>query len=329
MSILSRLKGKRSTRLAPTVKKRRPSCAPRKPSLPAPAFRAVLTFARLNPVNRDPLPNPTTTTGEDHEETRTGSARLSGALDRRSGARNGRGSQVTELGVSNPTTGLYVGNSYSFYNCGVHGYVRGLTRAANRTWKARLQTISSGMLSWHNVEDYLLPHEMDTYVVKGTDKMFDVVFLQGMSSEPIAAKRVPTFRKYLAKHVETIRSKSSVPVVVVTWAKADKMDKDTRRLADSIIEEANRNNAIALPVGLAFAESLKERPDLVLHQADKSHPTAAGSYLYGALIYSLLFKASPEGLDFLGECEKPLRPEDAAYLQKLAWRVATEFYGWK
>ncbi|MFR6028269.1 MAG: hypothetical protein ACLUHG_02445 [Sutterella wadsworthensis] len=138
------------------------------------------------------------------------------------------------------------------------------------------------MLSWHNVEDYLLPHEMDTYVVKGTDKMFDVVFLQGMSSEPIAAKRVPTFRKYLAKHVETIRSKSSVPVVVVTWAKADKMDKDTRRLADSIIEEANRNNAIALPVGLAFAESLKERPDLVLHQADKSHPTAAGSYLYGA-----------------------------------------------
>ena len=169
---------------------------------------------------------------------------------------------------------------------------------------------------------------MDTYVVKGTDKMFDVVFLQGMSSEPIAAKRVPTFRKYLAKHVETIRSKGSVPVVVVTWAKADKMDKDTRRLADSIIEEANRNNAIALPVGLAFAESLKERPDLVLHQADKSHPTAAGSYLYGALIYSLLFKASPEGLDFLGECEKPLRPEDAAYLQKLAWRVATEFYGW-
>lgn len=124
--------------------------------------------------------------------------------------------KVTELGVSNPTTGLYVGNSYSFYNCGVHGYVRGLTRAANRTWKARLQTISSGMLSWHNVEDYLLPHEMDTYVVKGTDKMFDVVFLQGMSSEPIAAKRVPTFRKYLAKHVETIRSKGSVPIVVVT-----------------------------------------------------------------------------------------------------------------
>lgn len=46
------------------------------------------------------------------------------------------------------------------------------------------------------------------------------------------------------------------------------------------------------------------------------------------MIYSLLFKQSPEGLDFLGECEKPLKAEDALYLQKLAWKVTSEFYGW-
>ena len=82
-------------------------------------------------------------------------------------------------------------------------------------------------------------------------------------------------------------------------------------------------------MGLAFAESLKARPDLILHQADKSHPTAAGSYLYGAMIYSLLYKKSPEGLKYLGECEKPLKPEDATFLQKTAWKVMTDFYGWK
>lgn len=52
--------------------------------------------------------------------------------------------KVTELGVSNPTTGLYVGNSYSFYNCGVHGYVRGLTRAANRTWRPACRPSAPG-----------------------------------------------------------------------------------------------------------------------------------------------------------------------------------------
>lgn len=60
--------------------------------------------------------------------------------------------KVTTLGIDNPKTALYVGNSYSFYNCGVHGYVRGLARAADRPWKARLQTISAGMLSFHDVE---------------------------------------------------------------------------------------------------------------------------------------------------------------------------------
>ena len=174
---------------------------------------------------------------------------------------------------------------------------------------------------------YLSDHEMDPYVKKDTTKMFDVVFLQGMSSEPIDKKRVGTFRKYLKEHIETVRETGSVPVVV-TWAKQNKMEQ-TRDLADSIITEANNTHAIALPVGLAFAESLKARPDLILHQADKSHPTAAGSYLYGAMIYSLLYKKSPEGLTYLGECEKPLKPEDAVFLQKTAWKVMTDFYGWK
>ncbi len=143
--------------------------------------------------------------------------------------------EVTTLGIDNPKTALYVGNSYSFYNCGVHGYVRGLARAAERPWKARLQTISAGMLSFHDVEYYLSAHEMDPYVQSDSPKMFDVVFLQGMSSESIAKKRIPLFKKYLKQHIETIRAKGSIPVVVVTWTKADKMNKDTRRLADSII----------------------------------------------------------------------------------------------
>lgn len=235
--------------------------------------------------------------------------------------------KVTSLSNSSPSTGLYVGNSYSFYNCGVHGYVRGLTREAGEKWKARIVTISSGMLSFHDVKSYLSDHEMDPYVKDGVAK-FDVVFLQGMSSEPISKKRLPLFKKYLKQHVETVRATGAEPVVVVTWAKQDKPE-ETRALADSIIAEANANNVVALPVGLAFAESLKERPDLLMHQADKSHPTAAGSYLYGAMIYSLLYKKSPEGMKYLGECEKPLKPEDAAHLQRVAWKTLCDFYGWK
>lgn len=241
--------------------------------------------------------------------------------------------KVTDISNHSPKTALYVGNSYSFYNCGVHGYVRGLAKEAKLPWKARIETISSGKLSFHDVAQYLAPHDGDPYAKldeNGNLKapMFDVVFLQALSTEPINPKLVPNWKKYLAKHVDTIKKAGSIPVVVMTWAKQDKPE-DTKKLADATINEANANDVIVLPVGLAFAESLKRKPELILHQKDKSHPTAAGSYLYGAMIYSLLFKKSPEGFKYLGECEKPLKPEDAKHLQTVAWDVLKEFYGWK
>lgn len=240
--------------------------------------------------------------------------------------------KVTDIQNHQPSTALYVGNSYSFYNCGVHGYVRGFAKESKTPWKARLQTISSGKLSFHNVQEYLTPHEGDPYVKESKDgktpPMFDVVLLQALSTEPINPKLVPNFKKYLRQHIETVREHGSTPIVVMTWARQDKPEQ-TRQLANATIEAANANDAIVLPVGLAFAESLKKRPDLILHQKDKSHPTAAGSYLYGAMIYGLLFKKSPEGFKFLGECERPLKPADAKYLQQVVWNVLKEFYGWK
>lgn len=236
--------------------------------------------------------------------------------------------KVTDVANHNPSTALYVGNSYSFYNCGVHSYVRGLTKESGKKWKARLTTISSGKLAWHDVKQYLSDKEGESYVAKDGKPMFDFVLLQGQSSEPISDKASPLFRKYLKEHIQTIKKAGSIPVVVMTWAKQDKPEQ-TKALADATITAANENDAIVLPVGLAFAESLKQRPDLILHQKDKSHPTAAGSYLYGAMIYGLLFKQSPEGMKYLGECEKPISEKDAAFLQSVAWKTLKDFYGWK
>ena len=80
----------------------------------------------------------------------------------------------------------------------------------------------------------------------------------------------------------------------------------SRELADVSITEANANNTIVLPIDLVFEESLKNRPDLILHHTDKTHPSATGSCLFGALAYSLLFKESSEGLKFAEGCAKPL-----------------------
>jgi hypothetical protein len=232
---------------------------------------------------------------------------------------------VTSL-KAQPKTGLFVGNSFTYYNCGVNGYVRGLTKEAGDKWLARMITISSGRLSYHPVAEYLAPHAMDNYD-KNTPK-FDVVILQAQSAEPFDPKGQKNFQEYFEKHVKTVRAAGAEPAVVITWALKDKPEQ-TKLLADATITEANKHGVLAIPAGLAFAESLKGRPDLILHVEDKRHPTAAGSYLYGAVLYAALFKKSPEGMKFTGGCEKPLKAEDAAYLQKVAWNTVKEFYGWK
>lgn len=236
--------------------------------------------------------------------------------------------KVTQLSGEAPKAGLIVGNSYSFYNCGVHSYLREFTREVKQPWKARILTMSSARLSFHNVKDYLTPDkEMDPYAK--SKPMFDVVILQAHSSEPIDTKKGANlnFQKYLQAHVKTIRDAGAQPIVIATWARQDKPEQ-AQALADETIKAANKAGALVVPVGLAFAESLKLRPDLLMHQKDKSHPTAAGSYLYGAMLYSVLFKKSPEGYKALGECEKPLKPEDAKHLQTVAWKTVKEFYGW-
>ena len=60
--------------------------------------------------------------------------------------------KITQLSNPAPKTGMYVGNSFTYYNCGVNGYVRGFTKEETRDWIARMITISAGMLSFHPVE---------------------------------------------------------------------------------------------------------------------------------------------------------------------------------
>ena len=134
------------------------------------------------------------------------------------------------------------------------------------------------------------------------------MFLQPQSIEPINEKNgaKATFQEYLGKHVSTVRAAGSEPAVIIAWAR-QALPEQYRPLADATITEANKHNILAVPVGPAFVESLKGRPDLILHAPDKMHPSAAGSYFYGAVVYSTIFKKSPEGFQFLGGCfEKAL-----------------------
>lgn len=242
--------------------------------------------------------------------------------------------EVTAPLAKSPKVALLVGNSYSFYNCGVHTYLRGLMKEGTpkENMKTRLLTISSGSLSFHDMKFYLSPHEQDPYAVVKDGKlehpMFDVVLMQGHSAAATSKKRLPFFEKYAKAHADTIREAGSTPLLIMTWPKKDKPE-DITKLADNTIRIANDAKMMTVPVGLAFMEAIKAKPDLEMYMPDKSHPSAAGSYLYGAVLYSTLFHRTPADINYLGECEKPLSPETAKFLREVAWNTVTEFFGWE
>ena len=100
----------------------------------------------------------------------------------------------------------------------------------------------------------------------------------------------------------------------------------TRTLENHYVEAGNANGALVIPVGLAFEEAYKRKPDMNLHKSfDGSHPNFLGTFLAANVVYASLYGRSPVGndYDYFGKITK----EDAAFLQQVAQDTVTKFFG--
>jgi hypothetical protein len=77
----------------------------------------------------------------------------------------------------------------------------------------------------------------------------------------------------------------------------------TAELAEAYTSVGNDNDALVVPVGLAFAAALARKSGLHLHMDDKRHPTPAGTYLAACTVYAALFRRSPIGLAHVSDLD--------------------------
>lgn len=246
--------------------------------------------------------------------------------------------KVTNL-AKQPSSVLLAGNSFMYYNNGVVQWLQGMV-AADKVSKlgVGMVTIAYAGIDWHDMKSYLRPDAINSYTTlndgsnrlvfrKDMGPVFDAVVMQDNSQGPVHPELKKFLKKYAAKHSKDIREAGATPMLMLTWAFTDRPEM-TRQLADSTIEVANENNLMVVPVGLAFAEALKERPDTKLIIADKRHPSIAGTYLETCVLYATLLKKSPEGIAWYGLGELQVPPEQAKFLQKVAWKTVKSFFGW-
>lgn len=234
--------------------------------------------------------------------------------------------------TSNLTRVLFVGNSFSFYNNGIHNHLGSLIRSSGE-WKRRqnrlrLSTLSGGHISEHSAD-------LET-ILSDASQNWHAIVLQGHSNEPISSKKNKAFFLATAKAVKQIKAKGIQPILFMTWGYKGQPDMGAD-LANVYTKLANKLEVLVVPVGVAFAsaETVLSNIELFMpdvlgvdsenqltYRKDWKHPSEAGTYLAACVFYATLYQRSPEGIIFTGKLDK----DAALALQKLSWKVTQQFF---
>ncbi len=235
---------------------------------------------------------------------------------------------VTQPQVDTPHRVLLVGNSYLYYNDSLHNHVRRMVIAGDKSLGKLLQyksaTIGGASLAHHNIDHLTTPGRI------GVKQPFQLVILQGGSFAPLSDAQRAQFREKVMEYSEMIRSRGGQVALYMTHAyvKPHKQAKpeNIRLTEDLYVSTGNEVNALVIPVGLAFEEAYRRKPDIKLHKHyDGSHPTLLGTYLAACTVYASVYGKSPVGnsYDYYGAIDK----RDVTFLQQVAEDVVKKFYG--
>ncbi|AWL10767.1 hypothetical protein HMF8227_00259 [Saliniradius amylolyticus] len=235
---------------------------------------------------------------------------------------------------STPQKVLFVGNSFSYFNGGLHNHVSNLIRAAGKWQRGqnryRMKTLSGGKLYEHVAG---MPYLADQ--PKG--KAWDMVVIQGHSNESVTKKRYKKFVQGAKVLTKVIRQHGAEPVLFMTWPYKHHKEM-TDALHSSYVSLGNHLDALVAPVGLAFDHVNHKHPEIdlyhadvkgfteqgdVIYKEDLKHPSLAGTYLAACVFYATFYQESPQGLAYDADLPK----EVANALQAAAWQTYQQFYG--
>ena len=214
---------------------------------------------------------------------------------------------------------LFIGNSYTYVN-DLPGMLARTAATAGTPPAITTDSVTEGgaTLSTHWSEGIA-----QTRINEG---QWTHVVLQGQSLE--ADYPAPAFSAAALQLGDLITAAGARPALYVTWARAagdsvygagqwfinpDEMqDRVTAAYADVA---GQLPGSILACVGEAFRTSLRDHPEIVLHQSDNSHPTVAGTYLAASTFYvALTGNPVPEA----SEVPPEVSAEDAALLRDVA-----------
>ena len=235
--------------------------------------------------------------------------------------------EISSLENKTPERVLYIGNSYLYYNDSLHNHVR---RMLDEVYESEIDTTNyksvtiSGSRSWHHDIDHSL-----NYKNLGVKKPFQLVIFQGGSGETNTVNERNIFSDEVSKIVKKIQYAGAEAALYMIHAYVEPHEDTDPRMIENIkqmyIDAGNKNDALVIPVGIAFENAYKAQPNIKLHkQYDGTHPNILGTYLASCVVFSSITHHSPLNIQYsyFGE----ISDVDKKFLQKIAKETVEDFY---
>tara|TARA_B100001027_G_scaffold196967_1_gene154120 strand:+ start:539 stop:1273 length:735 start_codon:yes stop_codon:yes gene_type:complete len=240
--------------------------------------------------------------------------------------------EPTIKGLENkkPEKLLYIGNSYLYYNDSLHNHVRRMLEELYSkeidTTNYKSVTISGSRLPDHNIEYSLNNKNI------GATYPFELVILQGGSGEADTINEREIFASKVKSMVKKIHDAGAEAALYMIHAYVEPHEKTNPQMIidieDMYVKAANENKILVMPVGIAFENAYKTKPNFNLHKDyDGTHPNLFGTYLASCIVFSSITHKSPllVEYDYFGKISN----EDKTFLQNIAHETIEDFFGIK
>lgn len=199
---------------------------------------------------------------------------------------------------------LFIGNSFTARN-DLPGMIGALAAAAGNRLDHRLISAGGASLRMH----------WNKGAAPGAIREggYDYVVLQEQSTLPV--KNAARMHENVRLFDGAIKAAGAKTALYLTWARRHS-PQSQEAITDACQTIGAELGATVVPAGVAWQQFLANHDHPVLHDADQSHPTVAGSYLAACVFFAVLFDQSPAGV---GGAAPGLTVAETRLLQQAAW----------
>ena len=231
--------------------------------------------------------------------------------------------------VDMPQRVLFAGSSIMYYAGALQTHTHRMAAAAKTPLALREGVksvrITTGALHHYPLEHYVKPGNL------GSNEPFQLVVLGGNFRDGMSDTGRALYRKTVVEFNAIIKKHGGHTALY--WLPPHGQPGGSispaelaRRPEEMTLSAANEVDALVIPVGLAFQEAYRQRPDVKLQMGyDDYHPAIAGQYLAAAVMYGTLYGRSAVGnpYDYFGAIDK----DTLAFVQKVADETVRKCFG--